>query len=142
VNAVYTDSDGNYIIGGLPAGTYRVQFDAFEDGNYVSEAYDNAVDLDSGTDIVIAIGEPATGIDASLAHVNAANMIRAQPSGEEGYEILFTGTPGLNYILQHAATLTNEWSDIGSAITAISGANALAIPSSSTNPFWRIRLQP
>jgi hypothetical protein len=62
-------------------------------GDYVSEVYDNAPDLDSGTDIVVATETPVTGIDASLAHVNAADMMRAQPSGEEGYEILFTGTP-------------------------------------------------
>ena len=136
-----TDAEGNYTLGGLAAGNYRIQFTDNQNFSYVSEVYNNAPDLDSGTDIPVATGESIADIDASLTHIHSADMTLVRPTAGNDYEILFLGTPGLGYILQHAATLTSEWSDVGTAATAISGTNVLAIPSTSTNPFWRIRLQ-
>jgi hypothetical protein len=80
VGSVHTDSEGNYTIGGLAAGTYRVEFRDWH-GNYLPEVYDNASDLDSGTDIVVAAGTTETGIDASLA---AATMISGTVTGSDG----------------------------------------------------------
>ncbi len=61
-----TGSSGDYVVGGLHPGQYRV---SFEDGNgaYAREFYDNAADLESGTDIAVTSGATVVGIDASLA---------------------------------------------------------------------------
>jgi hypothetical protein len=52
INDAYTDSSGNFDIGGLSSGTYRV---AFWDGNgiYAGECYDNQADLDTASDIMV-----------------------------------------------------------------------------------------
>lgn len=136
-----TDDNGNYTIAPLAAETYRVRFYDYQYNNYLLEVYDNVPDLDSGTDILVAAGETTTGINASLTHIHSAEMTAVQPSSANDFEIIFMGTPGLSYILQHAATLTSEWNDFGTATTAIAGTNVFAIPSSSAGPFWRIRLQ-
>ena len=65
----FTDTSGNFIIGGMTAGTYRV---AFSDGwppKYVGEVYDNVPNLDAGTDVVLAAATTVTGINASLQAV-------------------------------------------------------------------------
>jgi len=80
VSSVLTDADGNYRIGGLTTGTYRMGF-ADWSGVYVAEAYDNAADLYNGKDIDMAAGETVTGIDASLA---VAGMISGMVTGPDG----------------------------------------------------------
>ncbi len=75
-----TDADGDYTIGGLRAGTYRVAFNGLS-GDYVSEVYDNALDPDSGTDIVVPAGTTVTGVDASLAN---ASKISGTVTGPDG----------------------------------------------------------
>ncbi len=84
-----TDHEGNYTIGGLPAGTYRVQFRDWHNGNYISEVYNNAPDLDSGTDIVVPAETNVTGIDASL---ETASKISGQVTGPGG----ITPLPDIN----------------------------------------------
>lgn len=65
LGSYHTNPDGSYEINGLETGIYRVRF---SDGNdtYVSEYYDNAVDLESATDIHVSAGS-ATQVDAQLA---------------------------------------------------------------------------
>ncbi len=60
-----TSRSGNYEITGLAAGTYRV---VFTDWNlyYVGEVYDNATDIEAGTDIVVTGGATVEAINASL----------------------------------------------------------------------------
>ena len=87
-------------------------------------------------------GQTTTGIDASLADVNSADLAGIQFSGGGGFEIRFTGTPSLEYILQEAHSLTGGWSDVGTSTTALSGLNTLPGSSSASQIFWRVRLLP
>lgn len=61
-----TDQSGFYSVGGLSAGIYRVGFTDFY-RNYSAEFYNNAADVDSATDVVVAISSTTSGIDASLS---------------------------------------------------------------------------
>lgn len=64
-----TDSDGNYSIGGLIAGTYRVRFED-NNGVYTPEVYDDVPGDDvwnSGTQITVPAEGIVSGINASLA---------------------------------------------------------------------------
>ena len=81
IQAVDTDANGNYTIGGLPAGTYRVEFNDWQNGDYLSEVYDNVSDWDSGTDIVVAAETTVTDIDASLG---IASKISGRVTGPDG----------------------------------------------------------
>jgi M6 family metalloprotease-like protein len=62
-----TNSAGDYDIGRLSSGTYRVGFTDWSGGQYVTEFYDNKASLDAGDDIVVGEGQMVTGIDATLA---------------------------------------------------------------------------
>jgi hypothetical protein len=75
-----TDVGGNYDIGGLPAGSYRVVFGLWQN-SYAIEVYDNAADLDSGADVTVAAEETADGIDASLS---AGSQILGRVTGSDG----------------------------------------------------------
>ncbi|TGN99956.1 hypothetical protein PN36_29875, partial [Candidatus Thiomargarita nelsonii] len=71
INANSTDSAGNYDIGDLNAGTYRLRF-RDNSGTYAVEYYNDVPNIDSGTDITVTLGTPTTGIDAQLvlaAHI-------------------------------------------------------------------------
>lgn len=91
--AAWTGADGRYEIGGLAAGTYRVRFIDWA-GNYVEEVYDNAADLDSGTNLVVNEGATVSGIDASLA---AAAKISGTVTGADG----MTGLPSI-YVVAYS----------------------------------------
>lgn len=137
----FVDMDGHYSFGGLPTGTYRVYFyDSF--GDYLSEYYNNAPDWDSASNIVLSAGETVANINASLTHVNSATLAGIRPVGAESFDILFTGTTDMNYILQEAASLTSEWIDVGTPTNAVSGTNVLPRTLSATQMFWRVRWLP
>jgi hypothetical protein len=61
-----TDTSGAYSISGLPAGTYRIEFNS-SSGLYPGEYYDDAEELTNATDVVVATGDTISGIDALLA---------------------------------------------------------------------------
>ncbi len=67
LNFVSTDASGNYDVGGLSTGTYHVRF-RDPSGTYVSEFYDNAADIISGTDIALTAGTTTPNINAQLAY--------------------------------------------------------------------------
>jgi 5-hydroxyisourate hydrolase-like protein (transthyretin family) len=65
-----TDSSGDYVFGGLPAGTYYLQAD-YSQGGYAGEYYDNVaallVNRASATAIPLGEGASVTGKDFALA---------------------------------------------------------------------------
>lgn len=76
-----TDTNGLYEIGSLPADTYRVAFDTVLAHGFSSEAYDDAADVASGTDIPVASNTVVSHIDAALA---AAPAIAGTVTGPDG----------------------------------------------------------
>jgi 5-hydroxyisourate hydrolase-like protein (transthyretin family) len=60
-----TDPNGNYSVGGLNAGIYRISFND-DGGYYLPEVHANATGLSTGTDIAVAATSTISGIDAAL----------------------------------------------------------------------------
>jgi hypothetical protein len=60
-----TEEDGSYTIEGLPAGHYKIQFDA-AGRNYESQWYDAKPTEGTADEVALVSGENATGIDATL----------------------------------------------------------------------------
>ena len=60
------DADGNYVTGGVPAGTYKVEFSDRMRG-HLDEFYDDQPDLASANTVTVTVGGTTTGIDAELA---------------------------------------------------------------------------
>ncbi len=65
VSSAITDQNGNYSVGGLTAGTYRVSFDG-NGGFHLSEVYDNVTDLSAGADIPVAAASTTSGKNGAL----------------------------------------------------------------------------
>ena len=143
VRAGYTDDDGLYAIAGLAAGTYRIWF-ADESETYLPEAYDDAADLDAGTDVAVAVGGSATDVDAALARrppVPPA-MLFCQSASADSAEIRFAGTVGPSYVAQQTSALTNDWNDVGDEMYCEDGTNSCVVPIVASQTFLRIRMIP
>ena len=64
----YTDSSGDYRVGGLPSGDYKVEFyDCGSPVRYVSEWYNNKADSDSADPVHVTAGSDRGGTNAALA---------------------------------------------------------------------------
>jgi len=72
INSTSTDMDGYYSLGGLGTGTYRVGFEEYS-GEYLSEYYNNATDVDSATDVSVTAGSTTSGKNAVL--VDASHIV-------------------------------------------------------------------
>jgi formylglycine-generating enzyme required for sulfatase activity len=83
VGGAETDQSGAYSIGGLGAGTYRVEF-RDSNGVYAFEAYNDAANVELGDDVEVADSSKVTGINASLAK---ASSISGKVTGLDGIEL-------------------------------------------------------
>jgi 5-hydroxyisourate hydrolase-like protein (transthyretin family) len=61
-----TRVDGTYDLGGLTAGTYRIEFSPWQSG-HLPEYWDDAATIGSASDIVVAASATVTGKNAQLA---------------------------------------------------------------------------
>jgi hypothetical protein len=67
----YTQSDGSYLITGLPAGNYTARIEYYQD--YQGEYYNDTVSVDSATPISVSLSETTGGINfglASMGHIS------------------------------------------------------------------------
>jgi formylglycine-generating enzyme required for sulfatase activity/protocatechuate 3,4-dioxygenase beta subunit len=83
VTGVATGQSGAYSIGGLGAGTYRIEF-RDPNGVYAFEAYNDASNIELGDDVVVAEASKVTGINASLAK---ASSISGKVTGIGGVKL-------------------------------------------------------
>lgn len=61
----YTDEEGEYALAGLPAGSYEVEFWAYE-GNFIPQFFDNRDRWQEADPIGLALGDVESGVDAAL----------------------------------------------------------------------------
>ena len=62
-----TDPTGKYTVSGLSAGNYIVEFGWQNSLNYIIKYFDNQVDFNKGTPVLVSTGKATKGIDAQLA---------------------------------------------------------------------------
>ncbi|HMT06112.1 MAG TPA: carboxypeptidase regulatory-like domain-containing protein, partial [Solirubrobacterales bacterium] len=67
MRSVYTDSNGDYSLGGLATGEYRIGFYDCGGNGVSSEYYDDEQDFESATPVAVAIGSETSGVDAELS---------------------------------------------------------------------------
>lgn len=68
-NGALTDAEGNFLISGLAAGSYRLVFDSTYSGTlneYLSEIYNDKTSLAQADPVVVVSGETTSGINAQL----------------------------------------------------------------------------
>jgi hypothetical protein len=82
VAATASSEEGTYSVSGLPAGSYKVQFEPGE-GNYVGQYYDNAASAEAAEPITLAVGAIKENVDAQLKPGGSiAGTVTAAPGGE------------------------------------------------------------
>jgi hypothetical protein len=81
LSCAQTDGGGEYDVGNLPAGTYRIAFND-QKGDYAGEYYDNALILSEAVDITVTAGSTTQDIDAALASAgHILGTVTAEESG-------------------------------------------------------------
>jgi RHS repeat-associated protein len=67
INPVVTDASGNYTLGAVPAGSYRVQYSSAYGSGYPNpQYYQHTADYSAATDITLSVGQTLSGIDDAL----------------------------------------------------------------------------
>ena len=65
VNQTPTAASGSYNLGGLPTGSYRIEFED-DSGAYVTQYYNNKPTKDLGNDVAVTAGATTADINATL----------------------------------------------------------------------------
>jgi protocatechuate 3,4-dioxygenase beta subunit len=66
IKSTSTDSQGNYSVGGIPGGNYKIFFRGYQQ-NYVPEWYNDKTSFDTADPVTVTAGQTTPGIDAQLA---------------------------------------------------------------------------
>jgi hypothetical protein len=80
VNGRNTQSDGNYTIKGLPAGSYKIQFYGGSAG-YLTEWYNNKATIGAANAVSVTAGVTTSGINAVLVQGGGITGRVTNPSG-------------------------------------------------------------
>jgi len=130
VNGTETNATtGAYDLGGLPAGSYRIEFRDGYSGAYVTQCYDNQPTLDAADDVAVTVGATTFGIDATLA---VAGHVRGMVTNARG-----AGLGGI-WVGAYRAGGSGGWEWVDSTYTAAAGAYDLGgLPTGSYRiEFW------
>ncbi len=123
VPAVETQSNatGNYRVGNLAAGVYRVHFtDKRSTPLYDSEFYNNVAGVVEATDITVAVGETVINISAELADLS---QIRGTITNEKGEPLGAIAVIALRYT--DTGNGTPFWQEVGTAESDVDGTYEL-----------------
>ncbi|MEN6560318.1 MAG: carboxypeptidase regulatory-like domain-containing protein, partial [Acidobacteriota bacterium] len=79
-----TDADGNYSLGRLPTGTFKIRFNAatVASANYISEYYPDVLGLNEAQEIAVTAGNSTSGIDGVLAEAGAISGTITDSGGQ------------------------------------------------------------
>ena len=105
-----TDDGGQYAIGPLEFGSYRVAFDS--SGSYVDEWFDDVSSIDFASDVFVTPGATMATVDATL---EIGARLEGGVSGPEG------ALPGIRVTAYRWDGLSEAWADAGETFTADDG---------------------
>lgn len=88
-----TNADGEYTISGLPASAYKAQFSACTAGNYITEWWDDVLNVNDAAPVSVGAGETRAGIDAELAAGASLSGKITSPGGAPLQDICVNALP-------------------------------------------------
>jgi len=117
--ATYTDDEGDYDLGGLSTGDFRLKFEAPYGSEYASEWWDDAWTLDTATTVSVTGGATTSGKDAELSSDGpqpppVGNAMPPTIIGEPRVGTTVTATPGTWN--PAGATLIYQWLVAGTPV--------------------------
>jgi hypothetical protein len=117
-----TNSGGDYVIGGLAPGAYRIKFDdVYSPPRYVPEYYDNVLTIGDATGVEVIAGVTTPAIDATLSGYGKISGMVTGPGGTiaiQGIIGLGTGDYRVEFsdpVGQLAAEFYDDKADLESA---------------------------
>ena len=109
-----TDESGGYTLGRLPPGNYRVEFSdtsAYDPPRYITEYYDNVLDIEAAENVPVTAGVTTMDIDADLGSYGS---ISGNVKDDDG-------TTNLENIYVDVYRYDTTWKYFASGITDASG---------------------
>ncbi len=65
-----TDSNGDYFVNGLPAGSCKIYFDTFYGNSYIGEWYDDQQSFETANSVTVTVGDTTSDVNAVLSKRN------------------------------------------------------------------------
>lgn len=156
-----TDDDGQYTVGGLPVGSYKVAFfDSISGNNYAPQDYNDQGSLGSASTVTVSAGATTSGIDAALqpggqiagtvtdaathaplvgmnvdAYDSSGNLVyvtQTDASGDYLVGDLATGSYRLGFGFAGAAATTSYVPQFYSGAATLASASAIAVTAGVT----------
>ena len=136
------DDNGQYLVGGLSSGTYRVEFH-IRDEQILDEYYDDALEVEYGVDIPVVAVSTTRNINAVLDYPAWPPRIVRHTNSLVISHIYFTATNDAVCVLQRANSPTSRWIDVATNEYTFKGVNtAVSFLPMGTTGYWRIRSGP
>ncbi|MCU1515776.1 MAG: S-layer domain protein [Pseudarthrobacter sp.] len=89
-------AEGTFSVSGLPAGKYKVEFDAGNSGA-LDQWYKNASSFDAATEVTVSAAQTVTGIDAVLLKAASVSGVVTAPAGVDKSRVSVSVTPTTGY---------------------------------------------
>jgi Carboxypeptidase regulatory-like domain len=132
VNQTPTAASGSYNLGGLPTGSYRIEFED-DSGAYVTQYYNNKPTKDLGNDVAVTAGATTADINATLVTLAAAGSITGTVTNTSN-----VGLGGI-WVAAYRSNGSGGWDQVNQTPTAASGSyNLGGLPTGS----YRIEFEP
>ena len=133
------DDNGQYLVGGLSSGTYRVEFH-IRNEHILDEYYDDALEVEYGDDVPVVAGSTASNVDAVLDSPAWPPRIVRQTNSRFLSQVYFTATNDAVCVLQGTDSPANKWIDVATNDATSKGVNSIVnyFPMGTTG-YWRIR---
>lgn len=131
INGSETGANGDYRVGGLTAGTYRVKF-SDEDETYLTEYYHDSLTINGAQDIPVGAAATIHGINASLAEVGKISGTITAPDGA-------TTLGGIQVMAYRWNEKWDEWLEYGD--TSYSSSNGNYMISGLVAGNYRVRFR-
>ena len=112
----FSDNNGFYLISGLPAGSYKLNFDLQNSASYLSQWYSNKADLASATAVTVTSASTTSGISVALARGGSL-------TGKVTDSVTGAGIPGVyvNLVDAGSGSSLNGTSTDNSGVYSFSG---------------------
>ena len=141
VSVTGVGENGDYLLGNLPTGTYKVRF-VPEDtsGQYMEEWYDDKSLFALADPVIVTIGSTTSGIDAVMTSGGPVDGLTiTAPNGSEDWEvgsgqsITWTSTGSIvNVKIEYSTDNGSSWADVV-ATTTNDGTYEWAVPDSPSS---------
>jgi hypothetical protein len=110
-----TNSSGQYVVGGLAPGLYRLMFeDVYSPPRYLTEFYDNKASIEAANDVGVTAGATTANIDAALG---GYGKIAGAATGPDGT----TAITGIDIDVWRYNPDWMDWEWVSFATTEVSG---------------------